>query len=75
MFKKRLVSGVPIRVLVGKKGNFNMKEIWKFIPGFEHHYQISNLGRVKRLQYKQVDSHGTGRVRIYPEKNCSTVYF
>lgn len=45
-----------------------MKEIWKFIPGFEHHYQISNLGRVKRLQYKQVDNYGTGRVRIYPEK-------
>lgn len=26
-----------------------MKEIWKDIEGFEGRYQISNIGRVKRL--------------------------
>ena len=29
-----------------------MKEIWKDIKGFEGFYQISNLGRVKRLETK-----------------------
>lgn len=30
-----------------------MKEIWKDIPGYEGLYQVSNLGRVKRLEYKR----------------------
>lgn len=29
-----------------------MKEIWKDIPCFENQYQVSNLGRVKSLHYK-----------------------
>ena len=28
-----------------------MKEIWKDIKGFEGYFQVSNLGRVKRLLY------------------------
>ena len=37
----------------------NMKEIWKDIKGYEGLYQISNLGRVKSLNYIH-----TGREKI-----------
>ena len=30
----------------------NNKEIWKDIPGYEGSYQVSNYGRVKRLEHK-----------------------
>lgn len=30
-----------------RQGVIFMKEIWKDIPGYEGHYQVSNLGRVK----------------------------
>ena len=30
-----------------------MKEIWKDIEGYENKYQISNLGRVKALDYRR----------------------
>ena len=30
-----------------------MKEIWKDINGYEGLYQVSNLGRVKSLNYKR----------------------
>lgn len=30
-----------------------MKEIWKDIKGYENKYQISNLGRVKALDYRR----------------------
>lgn len=29
-----------------------MKEIWKDIPGYENLYQVSNLGRIKSLNYQ-----------------------
>jgi predicted XRE-type DNA-binding protein len=29
-----------------------MDELWKDIPGYEGHYQISNLGRVKSIKFK-----------------------
>lgn len=31
-----------------------MEEIWKDIPNYEGHYQISNLGRVKSLKNNQI---------------------
>ena len=34
-----------------------MQEIWKDIKGYEGFYQISNLGRVKSLHYKNVYSN------------------
>lgn len=48
-----------------------MKEIWKDIKGYEGLYQISNLGRVKRLKRKfQTYNHLTKRynTRIIDEK-------
>ena len=30
-----------------------MKEIWKDIPGYEGYYKVSNLGRVKSLNYNR----------------------
>ena len=39
-----------------------MEEIWKDIKGYEGLYQISNLGRVKRLKRKfQTYNHLTKR--------------
>lgn len=35
------------------------KEIWRFIPGYEGIYMVSNLGRIKRLNYRN-----TGKERI-----------
>jgi len=29
------------------------KEIWKDVPGYEGHYQVSNLGRVKSLKWSK----------------------
>lgn len=34
------------------------EEIWKDVVGYEGHYQVSNLGRVKRLARESVDSMG-----------------
>lgn len=33
-------------------------EVWKEVPGYEGVYQISNLGRVKHLEEKQIRSNG-----------------
>lgn len=43
-----------------------MKEIWKDIEGYEGHYQISNLGRIKSL--KRLGNDG----RRLPEKILKT---
>ena len=29
------------------------KEVWKDIKGFEGHYQVSNLGRVKSIKFRK----------------------
>lgn len=56
-----------------------MDEIWADIPHYEGHYQVSNLGRVKSLYYrnnnsfipnrekilKQLDANGYKRVRLF----------
>lgn len=44
-----------------------MKEIWKDIKGYEGKYQVSNYGRVKRLE-RIVNNNGG--CRILPEKIC-----
>jgi hypothetical protein len=38
-----------------------MKEIWKDIEGYEGHYQVSNLGRVKSLERVVKRRHNTTR--------------
>lgn len=35
-----------------------MKEIWKDIPGYEGYYQVSNFGRIKRLERISIRSNG-----------------
>ena len=42
------------------------KEIWKDVVGYEGYYQISSLGRVKRLRRTQTDS--LGRLMTYKER-------
>lgn len=42
-----------------------MEEIWKDIEGFEGLYQVSNLGRIKRLAYTKTDTRG--RIRHKPD--------
>lgn len=46
------------------------KEIWKDIPNYEGMYQVSNLGRVKSLNYKR-----TGKERVLKEKLNKKGYF
>lgn len=41
-----------------------MEEIWRDIEGYEGKYQVSNLGRVKSLDYKR-----TGNEKILVHKN------
>lgn len=47
-----------------------MKEIWKDINRWENKYQVSNLGRVRRLQ--QIQIFKDGQKHFYPERICTT---
>jgi hypothetical protein len=42
-------------------------EIWKDIPGYENYYQVSDLGRVKRL-YRNDIIHNYGGFKVVSEK-------
>lgn len=44
-----------------------MNEIWKPVPGYEGRYEISNLGRIKSLNYL----HNTGREHILKPRKTS----
>ena len=44
-----------------------MKEIWKDIKGYEGMYQVSNLGRVRSLKYR--DKKGIHILKEYTNKN------
>ena len=41
-------------------------EKWKFIPGAELYFKVSNYGRIKRLEYEL--RYSDGRLYIKPEK-------
>jgi len=43
-----------------------MKEIWKDIAGFEGHYQVSNLGRVRGLE--RSIKYSTGKIAVHKSK-------
>ena len=55
-----------------------MEEIWKDIDGYEGYYQVSNLGRVKSLNYRRkrveeqiktlLNNHGYLCVNLYKDK-------
>ena len=44
-----------------------MEEIWKDIKGYEGKYQVSNLGRVKSLNYRRTGKEGF--IKMYDNKN------
>ena len=54
-----------------------MEEIWKYIPGFDNAYQVSNLGRVKSMNYnhtgkeklRKLDLKKTGYQQVELFKN------
>ena len=46
-----------------------MHEVWRDIKGFEGYFQISNMGRVKRLEYISKQNH------IMPEKIVTPYLF
>ena len=46
------------------------REIWKPIPGYEGLYQVSNLGRVKSLNYRHTGKEGI----LSPGKNTQGYY-
>lgn len=48
-----------VREPIGREG-----EIWKPIAGYEVSYQISSMGRVKRLAMEQKQSFATGRQEV-----------
>lgn len=50
-----------------------MDEIWKDIPGFEGWYQVSNLGRVKRVK-KVHWNHGNREFTLVYEFRKSVKY-
>lgn len=54
-----------------------MEEIWKDIQGFEGHYQVSNLGKVKSLSRVIIRSNGkkhSVKEKILSVRPCSKGY-
>lgn len=51
-----------------------MKEIWKNIDGYEEIYQVSNLGRVKRLKKKNIDVRAKSYIDEHILKNRKNNY-
>ncbi len=52
-----------------------MEEIWKDVPGYEGHYQVSNLGRCKSLDRVNIKSNGVPnrlKERILKTSNSSS---
>ena len=49
-----------------------MDEIWKDIESTEGKYQISNLGRVRRVAYSYIDTYKSGRHRNKPMQLIAT---
>ena len=41
----------------------NITEIWKDIKGYEGHYQVSNMGRVKSLERIVIRKNGSKETR------------
>lgn len=69
------------------KRDASMKEVWKDVPGFEGHYQVSNLGRVKSLdrfvptihqgprklkgKIRKQVHNGQGYLKVVLQKECA----
>lgn len=50
-----------------------MNEIWKPIPNYEGFYEVSNLGRIRRVEHQDKNGH-TYRMRILKPANTGTGY-
>ena len=48
-----------------------MKEIWKDIPGYEGYYQVSNFGRVKSLERKEVKNQYSAERILKPGRSSN----
>lgn len=48
-------------------------EIWKDIPEYEGLYQVSNLGRVKSLNYNRMGKEGFIKSSLNPQGYCTLV--
>jgi len=48
----------------------NLSEVWKPVVGYERFYEVSSLGRIRRLERTSVDARGmrAGRVATWPIK-------
>jgi hypothetical protein len=51
-----------------------MVEEWRKVKGFEEHYEVSSLGRVKSLERKVFNGHGFRIVKERILKQCSIKY-
>lgn len=61
-----------------------MQEIWKDIPNYEGRYQVSNLGNIKSLSFKNqnfesllkpsLNSSGYYKVELYKDKKSKVFY-
>jgi len=62
--------------MINNTNNIQLPEIWKDILGYEGHYQISNLGRVKSLPKikKNRDGYCTTKEKFLKPNNYSNKY-
>ena len=49
-----------------------MDEIWRDIKNTDGKYQISNFGRVRRIEYHYIDTYKSGRYRYKPTQLIAT---
>lgn len=52
-----------------------MKEVWKDIEGYEGKYQVSNLGRVKSLNYNKTGKEGMLRAGVTTDGYLQVVLY
>ena len=49
-----------------------MEEVWKFIPGYENYYKVSNFGNFESVERWIKDERTENGLRLYPAKKLKT---